>query len=138
MTSDPDDWTAETFIIIAGTSVLNTSKTSDWGGVTTVKKETDGSVKATDALELLEVKLVGNSNNGYTIQFVNAQTKYYVKPLTSKNFSLVSSAPSNKIDVSFSEISDHGNTEWKLRLNGTSGFRWYSTESIRPSTYRIV
>lgn len=133
MTSAPTDWTAETFIIISGTSVLNTSKTSSWGGVTTVAEETDGSVKATDALELLEVKLVGNSTDGYTIQFVNAEPKYYVAPLTSKSFSLVSSVPSDKIDVSVSNISHHTTTGWKLRLNGASGFRWYSTNTGTPA-----
>lgn len=126
MTSAPADWTAETFIIISGTSVLNTSSTSFWGGITAVTLETDGSVKSTDALELLEVKLAGDSSNGYTIQFVNAATKYYVSPLTSNNFSLVTSAPSNKIDVTVSGINHHTTTARNLRLNGTSGFRWYA------------
>lgn len=134
MTSDPDDWTAETFIIIAETSVLNTSKTSKWGGVTKVEKETDGSVKATDALELLEVKLVGNSTDGYTIQFVNATTKYYVSPQTTNDFSLVQSVPSNKIDVSVSKISHHTTPERNLHLNGTSGFRWYANnDTLTPA-----
>ena len=89
-------------------------------------KESDGSVKATDALELLEVKLAGNSTDGYTIQFINAATKYYVSPLTSNSFSLVTSAPSDKIDVTVSKISHHTTTARNLRLNGTSGFRWYA------------
>ncbi len=126
MTEAPTDWTAETYIIIAGTSVLNTSATSSWGGVTTVTKETDGTVKSTEALKLLEVKLAGNSTDGYTIQFVNAGTQYYVAPLTSNGFSLVTTAPTNKIDVSISSISHHTTTARNLRLNGTSGFRWYA------------
>lgn len=139
MTSAPADWTAETFIIISGTSVLNTSKTSSWGGVTTVSKETDGSVKATDALELLEVKLVGNSTDGYTIQFVNATTKYYVAPLTSNSFSLVTSVPSNKVDVSVNKISHHTTTKRNLRLNGASGFRWYeNTTGTAAVLYKKV
>ena len=126
MTSAPTDWTAETYIIISGTSVLNTSATSSWGGITTVTKETDGTVKSTDALELLEVKLAGNSTDGYTIQFVNAATQYYVSPLTTNSFSLVTSAPTNKIDVSISSINHHTTTARNLRLNGSSGFRWYA------------
>lgn len=126
MTSAPADWTAETYIIIAGTSVLNTSATSSWGGYTTVTKETDGSVKSTAALELLEVTATGNSTNGYKLCFTNAASEYYLNPLTSKSFALSTTA-SGTLDLATDKIANHDNTSWLLRLNGTSGFRWYSS-----------
>ncbi len=128
MTSAPADWTAETYIIIAGTSVLNTSATSSWGGFTTVTKEADGSVKSTDALELLEVTATGNSTDGYKLCFTNATYNYYLNPLTSKSFAL-SESSSGTLDLSISNIANHANTSWLLRLNGSSGFRWYSSNT---------
>lgn len=126
MTSAPADWTAETYIVIAGTSVLNTSATSSWGGFTAVTKETDGSVKSTASLELLEVTATGNSTDGYKLCFTNAASAYYLNPLTTKNFAL-STTSNGTLDLSVSQIANHGNASWLLRLNGTSGFRWYSS-----------
>lgn len=126
MTSAPTDWTAETYIIISGTSVLNTSATSSWGGITTVTKETDGTVKSTAALELLEVTATGNSSDGYKLCFTNATSAYYLNPLASKNFSL-STTSSGTLDLAVDKITNHSNSSWALRLNGTSGYRWYSS-----------
>ncbi|MBR1558137.1 MAG: hypothetical protein IJ647_10370 [Prevotella sp.] len=126
MTSAPADWTAETFIIISGTSVLNTSATSSWGGFTAVTKEADGSVKSTAALELLEVTATGNSTDGYKLCFTNAADAYYLNPLTSKNFAL-STTSSGTLDLAVDKIANHSNSSWLLRLNGASGYRWYSS-----------
>lgn len=126
MTSAPADWTAETYIIIAGTSVLNTSATSSWGGYTTITKEADGSVKSTAALELLEVTATGNSTDGYKLCFTNATDAYYLNPLTSKSFALSTTA-NGTLDLAVDKIANHSNSSWLLRLNGASGFRWYSS-----------
>lgn len=126
LTEAPSDWTTETYIIVAGTSVLNTSATSSWGGYTPVTKEADGSIKMTSDLETCELVATGSSSSGYQLQFTKADTHYYLNPQTSKNFALSTTA-SGTLDLSTTAISNHANTSWTLRLNGTSGFRWYST-----------
>ena len=126
MTEAPSDWTTETYIVVAGTSVLNTSATTSWGGYTTVTKETDGSIKMTSDLEKCELVATGSSSAGYQLRFTNADTQYYLNPLTAKSFELSTTA-SGTLDLSTSAITNHANTSWKLRLNGNSGFRWYSS-----------
>ena len=128
MTSAPADWTAETYIIIAGTSVLDTSATSSWGGYTTITKEADGSVKSTAALELLEVTATGNSTDGYKLCFTNATDAYYLNPLASKSFALSTTA-NGTLDLAVDKIANHSSSSWLLRLNGSSGFRWYSSST---------
>lgn len=126
MTSEPSNWTTETYIVIAGTSVLNTSATSSWGGYTAVTKESDGSVKMTADLEACEVAATGNSTDGYRLQFVNATTQYYLNPLANKSFTLSTTASGN-LDLTVSSIANHDNSSWLLRCNGASGYRWYSS-----------
>lgn len=129
LTTAPEDWTSGTYIVISGTSVLNTSKTSSWGGITTVTKESDGTIKSTSDIEKCEVAVSGDATNGYYLQFVNADTQYYISPLTSKSFSLATSKPSSAIDLAIGSITNHSSTGYNLRLNGTSGFRWYSSST---------
>lgn len=126
MTEAPSDWTNETYIVVAGTSVLNTSATSSWGGYTSVTKETDGSIKMTSDLEKCELVATGSASAGYQLQFTKADTQYYLNPLTSKSFALSTTA-SGTLNLSTSAITNHASTSWMLRLNGTSGFRWYSS-----------
>lgn len=128
MTETPSDWTAETYIIIAGTSVMNTTVESKWGKFITVTKESDGSVKATSEIEGFELVAIGNNTDGYRLKFINAEKQYYVNPLDSKSFELSETA-SGSLDLAVDAIANHASSSWKLRLNGTSGYRWYSTST---------
>ena len=126
MTEAPSDWTAETYIVISGTYVLNTTVDNNWGKFITVTKESDGSVKATSDIEKFELVAIGNNTNGYQLKFINAETQYYINPLTSKSF-VLSETASGTLDLSVDAIANHASASWKLRLNGTSGYRWYSS-----------
>lgn len=138
LTAAPEDWTSGAYIVISGTSVLNTSATTKWGGITTVTKESDGTIKSTSALEKCEVAVTGSSTDGYYLQFVNADTQYYISPLTSNNFSLTTNKPSATIDLAIGSISHHTTTARNLRLNGTSGFRWYANTTTGTAAVLYV
>lgn len=124
LTAEPADWTAETYIIVSGTAVLDGGVSSGWGTKIDVTIETDETIKQTAAIEKCEVTVAGNSTDGYTLYLANADTPVYVNALTSKSFATVDSSP-NTVDLATGSISNHTNTAWKLRLNGQ--FRWYSS-----------
>ena len=140
LTEEPEDWTTETYIIVANTSVLNATKTSSWGGITNVTKESDGSIKSNEDLEACEIAVSGDDNNGYYLSFVNG-TAYYIVLQTSNGFALSTTKPSLTIALSVGSIrgfSDSTSAR-NLRLNGTSGFRWYgNTTGTAAVLYKKV
>lgn len=140
MTEAPSDWTAETYIIVANTSVLNATSTSSWGGVTTVTKESDGSIKSNEDLEACEIAVSGDATDGYYLCFANG-TAYYIVLQTSNGFALNTTKPSLTIDLSVSSIRGFSSSTSarNLRLNGTSGFRWYgNTTGTAAVLYKKV
>lgn len=140
MTEAPSDWTAETYIIVANTSVLNATSTSSWGGVTSVTKESDGSIKSNEDLEACEIAVSGDATDGYYLCFANG-TAYYIVLQTSNGFALNTTKPSLTIDLSVSSIRGFSSSTSarNLRLNGTSGFRWYgNTTGTAAVLYKKV
>lgn len=92
---------------------LTTSVSSGWGGSTT----SAGSAA---------IYTVHGSKTGFYLT-CSAGT---LVPATSKTFSAYNSGTSNNLSISASgEIQNLSNTSWKLRLNGASGFRWYSSST---------
>ena len=52
----------------------------------------------------------------------------YISPLTSKNFKLQTTTVNLTLDAD-GVITNPSNSSWKLRLNGSSGFRWYNSDT---------
>lgn len=126
LTEAPTDWTAETYIIVSGTAVLDGGVASGWGTKIDVTIESDGSIKETAAITKCEVTVAGNSTDGYTLYLANADSPVYIKALASKSFATESPA-TTAVDLATDSISYHENTDWKLRLNGQ--YRWYSSNT---------
>ena len=122
----PSDWTAETYIIVSGTAVLDGGVSSGWGTKIEATIESDGTIKQTSAIEACEVTVGGDSKDGYTLYLANAATPVYIKALASKSFATEASSTTT-VDLAIDSISKHGDTGWKLRLNGN--FRWYSSNT---------
>lgn len=138
MTEAPTDWTAETYIIVSNTSVLNATKTSSWGGITSVTKESDGSIKFNEDLEACEITVSGDNTNGYYLSFANEN---YIVLQTSNSFALSTSQPTLTIALEVDSIKgfSESTAARNLRLNGTSGFRWYgNTTGTAAVLYKKV
>lgn len=136
----PSDWTAETYIIVSNNSVLNATKTSSWGGITSVTKESDGSIKSNEDIEACEIAVSGDATNGYYLKFVNG-TAYYIVLQTSNNFALNTDKPTSTIGLYVDSIKGFTSSTAarNLRLNGTSGFRWYgNTTGTAAVLYKKV
>lgn len=126
LTAAPADWTAETYIIVAGTAVLDGGVSSNWGTKKDVTIESDGTIKQTAAIEKCEITVAGDTKDGYTLYLANADSPVFVKALTTKSFATEDSATTT-VDLAIGSIANHSSTSWKLRLNGQ--YRWYSSDT---------
>ena len=111
--------TSKKYIVATGNTgtptFLTDSATSSWGGyATTIGSATEWSITGTIADGFYLSSSAGNLSS-----------------LSSKNFSIIDSVPSNKQTVNASgELINKSSTSWKLRYNSTNnGWRWYNSST---------
>lgn len=135
VTSTPSDWSGE-YLIVAGTSALS-GGTSSWGSTTAVTVS-NNKISTTANISVTISK--GGTSGTYYI-YMNSNSKY-LKEVTSNIFATadVSSTDTEwKISLSNgnAQIECASSTARYLRLNGTSGYRCYtSATGTLPKLYK--
>lgn len=137
VTSAPSDWSGE-YLIVAGTSALS-GGTSSWGTYATVKV-TNNKISTTDNISVTISK--GGTSGTYYI-YMNSNSKY-LQEVTGNTFA---TADAGSTDTEWKISLNQGNaqiacasaTTRYLRLNGTSGYRCYtSATGTLPKLYKKV
>ena len=137
VTSAPSDWSGE-YLIVAGTSALS-GGTSSWGTYQTVTVS-NNKISTTDNISVTISK--GGTSGTYYI-YMNSNSKY-LKEVTSNTFATASTSSTDtewKITLSNgnAQIACASATTRYLRLNGTSGYRCYtSATGTLPKLYKKV
>ena len=135
VTTAPTDWSG-TYLIVAGTSAANGTITSKWLKYNSVTIS-NNQIESTAAVDAIAVTIKKESNGNYSIRFANGK---YLGTTTSNDgikvdtivgtgfywkFSVASSLVKIESTVQSSRI---------LRLNGTSGFRTYTSSTGTQAT----
>ena len=137
VTSAPSDWSGE-YLIVAGTSALS-GGTSSWG-TTTAVTVTNNKISTTANISVTISK--GGTSGTYYI-YMNSNSQY-LKEVTSNTFATASTSSTDtewKITLSNgnAQIACASATTRYLRLNGTSGYRCYtSATGTLPKLYKKV
>ena len=139
VTTAPADWSG-TYLIVAGTSAANGTITSKWLKYNTVTIA-NNQIESTEAVDAIAVTVLKANNGNYTIRFANnnylgtSDANDGIKVATSVGdqfywkFSVASSLVKIESTVKTGRI---------LRLNGTSGFRTYtSTTGTQATLYKL-
>ena len=135
VTSAPSDWSGE-YLIVAGTSALS-GGTSSWGTTTTVTVS-NNKISTTANISVTISK--GGTSGTYYI-YMNSNSKY-LKEVTSNTFATADASSTDtewKISLSNgnAQIACASATTRYLRLNGTSGYRCYtSATGTLPKLYK--
>ena len=135
VTSAPTDWSGE-YLIVAGTSALS-GGTSSWGTTTTVTVS-NNKISTTANISVTISK--GGTSGTYYI-YMNSNSKY-LKEVTSNTFATADASSTDtewKISLSNgnAQIACASATTRYLRLNGTSGYRCYtSATGTLPKLYK--
>ena len=136
VTSAPSDWSGE-YLIVAGTSALS-GGTSSWGTTTDVTVNNNNKISTTANISVTISK--GGTSGTYYI-YMNSNSKY-LKEVTSNTFATASTSSTDtewKITLSNgnAQIACASATTRYLRLNGTSGYRCYTTATgTLPKLYK--
>ena len=137
VTSAPSDWSGE-YLIVAGTSALS-GGTSSWGTTTAVTVK-NNKISTTANISVTISK--GGTSGTYYI-YMNSNSKY-LKEVTSNTFATADASSTDtewKISLSNgnAQIACASATTRYLRLNGTSGYRCYtSATGTLPKLYKKV
>ncbi len=137
VTSAPSDWSGD-YLIVAGTSALS-GGTSSWGTFETVTVA-GNDITTTSNIAVTISQSSGTPGTYYIYQNSNST---YLKEVTSNTFATQTTADTNTEWVislesgSFAKIACASATSRHLRLNGTSGFRSYTTTTgTQPKLYK--
>lgn len=135
VTSAPADWSGD-YLIVSGTSALS-GGTSSWGTIETVT--VSGNDITTTKNIAVTISPGGSSGSYYIYQNSNST---YLAEVTSNTFSTATTASTStewviSLNSGNAQIGCHSATTRLLRLNGTSGFRCYtSATGTLPKLYK--
>lgn len=135
VTSAPADWSGD-YLIVSGTSALS-GGTSSWGTFETVT--VSGNDITTTSNIAVTISPGGTSGSYYIYQNSNST---YLAEVTSNTFSAVATASTStewviSLNSGNAQIACHSTSTRLLRLNGTSGFRCYTTATgTLPKLYK--
>ena len=135
VTTAPSDWSG-TYLIVAGTSAANGTITSKWLKYNSVSI-TNNQIESTSAVDAIAVTIKKESDGNYSIRFANGN---YLGTTTSNDGIKVATSVSTgfywKFSVASSLVKIESTVQSSriLRLNGTSGFRTYTTSTGNQAT----
>lgn len=135
VTAAPSDWTG-TYLIVAGTSAANGTITSKWLKYNTVTVA-NNKIESTSAVDAIAVTIAKTSDGNYTIRFANGN---YLGTTTSNDGIKVATSAGTgfywkfSVDSSLVKIESTVQSSRILRLNGTSGFRTYTSSTGTQAT----
>ena len=135
VTSAPSDWSGE-YLIVAGTSALS-GGTSSWGTYKTVTVS-NNKISTTENISVTISK--GGTSGTYYI-YMNSNSKY-LKEVTSNTFATADAGSTEtewkiSLNQGNAQIACASSTTRYLRLNGTSGYRCYTSNTgTLPKLYK--
>lgn len=140
VTSAPADWSG-TYLIVANTSAANGTITSNWLKFNSVTIN-DNKIATSDETNGIAVTIVKDSNGYYTIMFANGN--YLGTSNSNSGIKVTTGSITDEFKWQFSvssglvKITTKANSDRYLRLNGTSGFRTYTSATGTQATlYRL-
>ena len=135
VTTAPTDWSG-TYLIVAGTSAANGTITSKWLKYNSVTIS-NNQIESTAAVDAIAVTIKKESNGNYSIRFANGN---YLGTTTSNDGIKVATSVGTgfywKFSVASSLVKIESTVQSSriLRLNGTSGFRTYTSSTGTQAT----
>lgn len=135
VTTAPTDWSG-TYLIVAGTSAANGTITSKWLKYNSVSIS-NNQIESTAAVDAIAVTIKKESNGNYSIRFANGK---YLGTTTSNDGIKVATSVGDgfywKFSVASSLVKIESTVQSSriLRLNGTSGFRTYTSSTGTQAT----
>ena len=135
VTTAPTDWSG-TYLIVAGTSAANGTITSKWLKYNSVSIS-NNQIESTAAVDAIAVTIKKESDGNYSIRFANGN---YLGTTTSNDGIKVATSVGTgfywKFSVASSLVKIESTVQSSriLRLNGTSGFRTYTSSTGTQAT----
>ena len=135
VTTAPSDWSG-TYLIVAGTSAANGTITSKWLKYNSVSIS-NNQIESTASVDAIAVTIKKESDGNYSIRFANGN---YLGTTTSNDGIKVATSVGSgfywKFSVASSLVKIESTVQSSriLRLNGTSGFRTYTSSTGTQAT----
>ena len=109
--------------ISSTTYYLTSTVTSNWG------------IRTDNGNNALVFTANGSGTSNFSLYYTENDTNHYLTPKTGTSNTFLQYGTTEKtIQLKNKEVYTNANNYYNLRLNGTSGFRWYGTNSAAGTT----